>query len=211
MDLIHRLNHHLREAARQTVPAALNGEPITVAEIYQRLIPYRVVRGELGILELAQYEHALLRLLAGESGYLRVESPEAREELRRELANSNPILGIYRDFAAVPVRLVADPASEADQTDPWPAPPPPPAPAPVTAAATPAPPPRPEPRGAPPRTAACVRCREPLPDAEDVHYCPHCGAAQGDVPCDGCGAAVRGEWSYCVRCGTPRPHPRSTA
>lgn len=82
------------------------GGPLTIGDLYQRLIPYRSIRSEIGVMELASYEHGLLRLLGGEGGYLEVEGDTAAEEIRRELASPNPILGIYRDYADVSVRIV---------------------------------------------------------------------------------------------------------
>lgn len=104
-DLVDRLFERLRIALDRD-PAATRGRSPTVGDVYQRLIPYRAVRGELGILELAEYEHALLRLLAGERGHLVIEGDVAREELQRELASPNPILGVYRDYSALGVRLL---------------------------------------------------------------------------------------------------------
>lgn len=105
MDLLDRLYARLaRELGRE--PGGSGVARITVGDVYQRLVPYRAVRGDMGIMELAQYEDALLRLLAGERGYLRVEDDEARLELQRELASSNPILGVYRDYAAAPLTLL---------------------------------------------------------------------------------------------------------
>ncbi|HET8655813.1 MAG TPA: hypothetical protein VFL93_09895, partial [Longimicrobiaceae bacterium] len=100
MDLVDRLHDRLRAAA----PAPTG---FTIGELYQRLIPYRSVRGELGVWELAEYEHALLRLLSGERDYLELEDPSARAEIARELASPNPILGVYRDYPAARVRLGA--------------------------------------------------------------------------------------------------------
>jgi hypothetical protein len=82
--------------------------PFTVAEIYQNLVPYRTHRDELGIEMNGDYEHALLRLLAGEGDYLSIESKTARQEIREELDSPNPNTGLYREFAAADVRLNAD-------------------------------------------------------------------------------------------------------
>lgn len=103
-DLVQRLYERLL--------VALAGEDdgasiVTVGDIYQRLIPYRSVRSEVGVMELATYEHALLRLLSGERGLVRIEV-SATEELRRELDSPNPILGVYRDYADVPATLDAE-------------------------------------------------------------------------------------------------------
>jgi hypothetical protein len=77
-------------------------EPVTVAEIYTDLIPYRSVR-MIGFAMNADYEHALMQLLAGEGGYAQVEPVEVRDHLREELKSSNPNTGIYRHYAACDV------------------------------------------------------------------------------------------------------------
>lgn len=83
--------------------------PLTVEEVYQRHLPYRTVRTELGIVEFATYERALLELFAGRGGHLHLTEPRAREELERELDSPNPILGLYRDYAHAGVRLGVEP------------------------------------------------------------------------------------------------------
>src|SRR5690606_31627030 len=88
-------------------PEYLQG-PFTVAEIYQDLVPYSTHRDRIGVDINGDYEDALIRLLAGEGGYLVLESEHALRDLRRELDTSNPNTGVYREFAAVDVRL--DPA-----------------------------------------------------------------------------------------------------
>ncbi len=87
--------------------------PFTVAEIYQNLVPYRTHRDEIGVEMSADYEHALLRLLAGEGDFLTIESRTARQEIREELESPNPNTGLYRDFAAADVRLNPDKVAEA--------------------------------------------------------------------------------------------------
>ncbi len=82
--------------------------PFTVAEIYQNLVPYRTHRDELGVEMNADYEHALLRLLAGEGDFLSIESKTAQKEIQEELDSPNPNTGLYRDFAAADVRLNPD-------------------------------------------------------------------------------------------------------
>jgi hypothetical protein len=183
MDLLDRLHDRLQAAVRkETDPAA--DRTLTIAEIYQQLIPYRALRGEMGIHELGQYEHALLRMLAGERDYLRLELPAIQEEFRRELAAPSPILGIYRDYAAVGVVLRPLPAPPA----PAAASPPPPAPAKPPAA----------------QPARCRQCAVALPVVADLRFCPACGTEQEPAPCAACGTPMRAGWKFCVRCGTPR-------
>jgi Double zinc ribbon len=102
-ELVERLYRKLLEALSET--AAVSPSALTIADLYQHLVPYRSVRMELDVLELAQYEHALLRLLAGEGELVRVLDEDARRELAAELSSPNPILGIYRDYAGVGVEL----------------------------------------------------------------------------------------------------------
>ena len=90
-----RLNEALQRSRRDPYDA-----PVTVAEIYQELIPYRLVRTEAGFDMNADYEHALLRLLAGEGERVRLEPAHVAEELQRELRSANPNLSAYRSYAA---------------------------------------------------------------------------------------------------------------
>ncbi len=81
------------------------GRPFTVAEIYQDLVPYGSHRHVLGVEMNGDYEHALLRLLAGEGEFVEIESEAALREIREELESNNPNTGLYREFAAVDARL----------------------------------------------------------------------------------------------------------
>lgn len=190
------------------------GRALTVGDLYQEVVPYRLIRSELGFAELAEYEHALLRLLAGEREYLETERPEVAEEFRRELQAPNPILGIYRDYADVGVQpnpfapqpgdltapppvVVAAPAAlpkldlppPAERTDSGAA---------VTAeTAEPVLPPRPRPK-------PCPGCRSPLPVDREARFCPFCGKCLVPVPCADCSAMMLPEWSFCATCGSPR-------
>jgi hypothetical protein len=99
-DFVVRLHNALLDAMRQR--AARLDQPVTVAEIYQDLIPYRMVRS-FGFALNADYEFALLQLLAGEGKLARIEPPEVREELRLELLSPNPNVGMFRQYAACDV------------------------------------------------------------------------------------------------------------
>lgn len=104
---LRRLHHALVQALRERDPAGL-GRPFTVAEIYQDLVPYRSHRDVLGVEMNGDYEHLLLQLLAGAEGLVSLESEHARKEMERELSRSNPNTGLYREYAAVDVHLVAE-------------------------------------------------------------------------------------------------------
>jgi hypothetical protein len=111
------LYERLVRALRQARPDPFGG-PVTVAEIYQELVPYRVVRGEGGFAMNADYEHALLRLLSGEGGLLTLEPPSAREIILRELESVNPNVTIYRAYAACDAWVQPFPGDDDDAHDP---------------------------------------------------------------------------------------------
>jgi len=51
------------------------------------------------------YEHVLLRLLAGEGDYLVLEAEAPRKAIKAEFESPNPNTGLYREWAAADVRL----------------------------------------------------------------------------------------------------------
>jgi hypothetical protein len=105
--LLERFHAVLVEEIRSQRPEYISS-PFTVAEIYQNLVPYGSHRDRIGVEMNGDYEDALLRLLAGEGGFLVLDSDAALRNLREELESSNPNTGLYREFAAVDVRLNSD-------------------------------------------------------------------------------------------------------
>lgn len=213
-EVVERMFRVLVEEIRERRPELLEGA-FTVAEIYQELVPYRSHRDRIGVEINGDYEHALLRLLAGDGDYLVVQSDAARRELRKELESVNPDTGIYREFAAVEVRIdpdrlealpgpgIPEPESAAGLRDREPEGP-----------ASDGDPPSPdvvveeEPGGEGETVAEagapedCRWCRESLPERSDLSFCPFCGARVDVVPCPDCGAEIEEEWRFCVACGT---------
>jgi hypothetical protein len=115
-EILARFHRALVREIRAQHPEYLE-EPFTVAEIYQNLVPYRTHRDEIGVEMNADYEHALLQLLAGEGDFLTMESRTARQEIREELDSPNPNTGLYRDFAAADVRL--NPERMGEMSERW--------------------------------------------------------------------------------------------
>ncbi|MEJ2539824.1 MAG: zinc ribbon domain-containing protein [Gemmatimonadota bacterium] len=103
-DVLQRFHRVLVSALRERDPEHM-ARPFTVAEIYQDLVPYAVYREVLGVEMNGDYEHALLRLLSGDGGFVELESDAALREIRDELDSNNPNTGLYREFAAVDARL----------------------------------------------------------------------------------------------------------
>ena len=224
---IRRLHRALVQALRERDPAGL-GRPFTVAEIYQDLVPYRTHRDILGVEMNGDYEHLVLRLLAGEDDLLTLGSEHARGEIQAELGRSNPNTGLFREYAGVDVHLVAEhippededededdhgaiilPRDEAQvETDPEPEPDPATsvddlAPAPLeeeeeVMEAT-----EEEADGAalPGDDGVCYWCRGQLPIRETLNFCPFCGTDVAVMPCGSCGEALEAGWRFCIQCG----------
>jgi hypothetical protein len=220
LDRFHRVLVEEIEAHR---PEYLEA-PFTVAEIYQNLVPYGTHRDRVGVEMNGDYEHALVRMLAGDGEYLVLESAAALRALREELDSANPNTGIYREYAAVDVRLNPE-RTGAVESDPEPAT----EEAPLDG----------EPVGGEPidgepvavelvddlvpvgnlapvervedvaSTAAeqgegdsCSWCRAVLPERPNLNFCPFCGTDVKLVPCPDCGGEVEPGWRFCIGCGT---------
>lgn len=212
-----RFHRTLVEEILRTRPAYLS-EPFTVAEIYQNLVPYRTHRDRIGVEMNGDYEDALLRLLAGEGEYLTLESDHARREIADELLGANPNTGLFREFAAVDVRLNPlrmprdlpdpvrgpavgpDPSASHDGGHQGPDLPRPVAP--VAQTGSPAQFGSGPQHAASPAPHACRWCREPLPRRDNLRYCPFCGADLHTAPCPTCGEELEVGWRFCVACGT---------
>ncbi len=208
-DAIGRFHRVLVESIALRAPAYL-GESFAVADIYQSLAPFRIHRNRLGLALNRDYDDVLLRLLAGEGGYLVLESEPARERIRQELESRNPSTGIYREFAAAKVHL--DPRHlPADLRD-GPIPDPPATqgnapgrgsgesgardPALTSGAAE-----EGKAAGTAPAPGACPACGRDLPHHERLKFCPHCGTNTREAPCPQCGEVLSREWRFCIVCG----------
>ena len=210
-DAVGRFHRVLAESIAARTPAYLR-KSFTVAEIYQSLAPFRSHHERLGITLNREYDELLLRLLAGEGGYLVLESEPARETIRRELERRHRNTGIYREFAAakvrlnparIPIDLPDAPSSAAratgeDGTRTGPAGDAARAPARRVAAAGKVRRSRAGPKAAP---DTCPACSRKLPDHERLRFCPHCGENTREAPCPKCGEILQREWRFCIACG----------
>lgn len=204
-DALRHLHRLLVRALRERDPGAVT-KPFTVAEIYQDLVPYRSYRDVLGVDMNGDYEHLLLRLLAGEGDLVRLQSKPALTQVQKELEASNPNTGVYREYAAADVRLVEESLFEDDE--------------PVEPAVPEdeAPPPddegddtmaaederagdEPEAGSGTAASGACAWCGEDLPDRPGLKFCPFCGKDARVVPCPSCGETLEPEWRFCIGCG----------
>ncbi len=210
-DVLTSFHRVLVEEIRNKRPEYLKG-PFTVAEIYQDLVPYPTHRDRIGVEMNGDYEDALIRLLAGEGGYLTLESEHALKQLRSELQSKNPNTGVYREYAAVDVRLApaglnggSVASAEGGHED-----------AGTAHVATGTRPPEVETplssgdevRAGEATSAtegnACQWCSAPLPARDDLNFCPYCGSDIHAEPCGACGQELEPGWRFCIACGAER-------
>jgi hypothetical protein len=103
MDDLDRMFRRLVQNVRAAYPDYL-AQPFDVSELYQVLVPYRHNRRELEIETNQDYETALLRLLAGERGYL-LGDESMQQSIQHELQAKNPDTGLFRAYATNQVSM----------------------------------------------------------------------------------------------------------
>jgi hypothetical protein len=192
-----------------TEPGRLHG-PLPLAEIRQRILPYRANRRALSLESSEDYELMVVRLCAGEGGFARTEPEKAHAEFAAEAQSSNPDLEIVERLDEAVVILNPDQVARAKKpvSDIAFAPPdqryaPPKAPVEASTKS-----PRPVGRrdstemksGRP--AAICGACGENLPNGRMAKFCPHCGQSQALTQCPECQADLEPDWRHCVNCGT---------
>jgi len=196
--------------------------PFPAAEVYERLVPYRSNRSHLNVATHQDYEMTVLRLLAGERGYLRLEPDDVRDAMQREVTATNPDTAYFRNFPDCRVminRLAAErflrgdtrygppqPEEEEEEAEEepvsWTGE------NPISPAPSERRPDSEEPtfeladEGEPAAARRCPYCGGGLPAGRKVNFCPHCGQPPlGELKCPACGAEVDVGWAYCAGCG----------
>lgn len=106
-DELERLFRRLVDNVADLDATRLDG-PLPLSEIHQNLVPYRTHRALLGIETNQDYEMTVLRLVAGERGYARIEPDEVRQQMEREVRSVNPDTGVFRRFPHASVWLDPD-------------------------------------------------------------------------------------------------------
>ncbi|MEZ0336565.1 MAG: zinc ribbon domain-containing protein [Gemmatimonadales bacterium] len=189
-----------------TDPARLH-RPLPLADVELDILPYRANRRALEIDTSEDYEMVLLRLCAGEGGFVRTEPEEARTSFVQELQSPNPDLGVLRQFENVVLTLRSDPLARALGSD-------------RDREASYAPPaPRlpdipgleelmvevDEPTDVGPTeqsSVQCLYCGGALPAHRSANFCPHCGQSQTVPTCTNCHSELEPGWKHCINCGT---------
>jgi hypothetical protein len=106
MDELDRLYRRLVQNVRAGFPELLT-RPFEVATVYQKLIPYRLNRRELGFETNEDYELALTQLLSGARAMV-MGDDEMQRALRAELESPNPDLSAYRGYATAVISLAPE-------------------------------------------------------------------------------------------------------
>ena len=207
-------------------PARLH-RSVELRDIAQTIVPYRTNRRAMGHESNEDYDMVLLRLCAGEGGFMRTEPAELQDAFAAQASSVNPDLSILRDLGTTPLYLATEqlayalgpepgaayaPPDEDDLEDPDPPARPAPAPsldavrwprptiepvAPYELAAD-----EPEPvEEIAERTGRCSYCGGSLPTNRSVNFCPHCGESQSFIRCPACQAEVELGWKHCITCG----------
>jgi predicted RNA-binding Zn-ribbon protein involved in translation (DUF1610 family) len=204
-------------------PARLH-RPIRVGEIADTIVPYRVNRRPLELETNEEYDLLLMRLCAGEGGFLEMVSEPIQQQFALEVEASNPSLALLRELADAELRLgterlahalgpdpeaaFAPPELEAEDPEPQPAPIAPAPVAPLKPAATDAlrfslPETEAPPPARPTAGPRCSFCGGALPTNRAVNFCPHCGQNQVYTRCPECQSEIELGWKHCVTCGHP--------
>lgn len=204
--------------------------PLDVGEILNTLAPYGSARRD-GLIETNEdYLHVVMRLVAGERGYIFADEL-LQDDLKAELSTPNPDLALIRTYLNASIRLATahvDRVLAGDTViDLRPATPGVPgraSSARATAART--------ALGAaesttasgehgtdprdpsdvfvsttlPPSTTGtskggCPYCANPLPEGRPLKFCPSCGLNLLVRRCSGCSAEIESGWKFCVTCG----------
>lgn len=106
MDDLDRLYRRLVLTVRDGAPHLLDRQ-FRLGDVAAHLVPYRHTRRELGFDSVQQYEAALMRLAAGERGYL-LAGAELQDALRQSLAGGRADGELLRAHADAPVALPPD-------------------------------------------------------------------------------------------------------
>jgi Double zinc ribbon len=188
-----------------TDPARLH-RPIPLQDVLHGIVPYRTNRRALQLDTSEEYELVVMRLCAGEGGFVRADPEEGRARFAKELASPNPDLGVLHQVENLVLALRSEPLARAlgPERELEFAPPTPiqdSLPAVTEPPTVPEPEELPEPESAVDESPHCIYCGGALPVHRTVNFCPHCGQNQRVIQCPDCRTEVEPGWRHCVNCG----------
>jgi hypothetical protein len=187
LDDLDRLAFRLARVVRTQYPQLLS-QGFTLVDLEERLLPFREARREMADGSADVFERAVLRLIAGERGYLQTEV-DLQIACVQALASPSPSLSLIRAWGTASLTLAA-PATEIGgerlsspgrsgtvRTDHETKP------------------------GASTPHCSCRFCGNRLPDNRHMIFCPHCGLDMTKRQCPACSTELDVQWRFCVTCG----------
>lgn len=185
LDDLDRLAFRLSRTVRTQYPHLLT-QGFTLTDLEERLLPFREARREMADGGADAFERAVLRLIAGERGYLQTESG-LQDACTQALASASPSMSLVRAWATTSLTL-AQPANTIG----------------TERMATP-PTPDIKDRTAEPKAetkpCGCRYCGNRLPEHRRMTFCPHCGMDMTKRQCPACSTELDVNWRFCVTCG----------
>jgi len=171
---------------------------VPIGQVREKILPYRTHRRALMLESVEDYETVLLRLVAGERGFVRTLPAAAAQRCQKELAGANPDLGVLDEVADSTIQItslaaaqiVGDEAGEIAS---------------VPAAPRDDNPPKAAPR--PQGDSACPHCHHAMPSGRQIVFCPWCGDRLIPFTCARCQTELDSEWRHCITCGAPVKDP----
>ncbi|WP_411281209.1 zinc ribbon domain-containing protein [Gemmatimonas sp.] len=185
LDDLDRLAFRLSRTVRTQYPHLLT-QGFTLTDLEERLLPFREARREMADGGADAFERAVLRLIAGERGYLQTES-ELQAACTQALASPSPSMSLVRAWATTSLRLTppANTVGTERLTTPT---------ATVGSDRTAEAKPDIKPCG-------CRFCGNRLPENRRMTFCPHCGMDMTKRQCPACSTELDVNWRFCVTCG----------
>ena len=80
---------------------------VPIGQLREKILPYRTHRRALMLESVEDYETVLLRLVAGERGFVRTLPPAAAKRCQDELAGANPDLGVLDELADSTIQITS--------------------------------------------------------------------------------------------------------
>ncbi len=93
-------------------PARLH-RPLTIGDLLGSVIPYRTTRRALAIDSAEDYDMLVMRLCAGEGGFVRMLSEDVAQVFRDQTTSANPDLDALREHARAELVLQTEPLAHA--------------------------------------------------------------------------------------------------
>ncbi len=93
-------------------PARLH-RPLALGDLLGSVIPYRTTRRALNVDSAEDYDTLILRLCAGEGGFVRMVADDVGQVFQDQLASPNPDLSVLRDHAKADLVLGTEPLAHA--------------------------------------------------------------------------------------------------